>query len=668
VLITAKDDKTRGCSQGHRYDPHSIEYLDNRQNVLNVDWYRGCDANGTAGTLESTMGCVDLHHSLSRLSFEMWVSLPNQMDQALHKYTRQQSHTLMSRPMLLDDIMDWRSSFPGLRPIVDNWSLSNQCDIVLLDASFQLMTDFPPKFSKLGISLELDFLHPSGNNRMALAELTDWSCVTHLYRNGRLVKEAADDSCHVAGLGKVKPLFESKWWASTFTTLTEKKKRAEDSKNDAAVELADQSSQNFFRRLTLMQQISAGPAKTVQSHFGQAELPRHRRIAILLWRCSQAPPGSAGTTTWQKLIPPPDCNTSNVSVPASDFALHPLPMDTWADGPQITNLFESNHFCLEQHLPPYPVFSPRMEEEHCRDGFMTFKQDEISGFDTVYGPLDISTTQEQMLTHGHSLIKNDHFGLPAGELYPGLNEHGPHTTHHLFELYPWTNLEDPAESVPQPFHQYAELQQVAPHQRLSNSNVNTNQMPQLYLGTDEQHHPSPSRSQPEQRDPQPSWSPLDDEDEAVWAALIPESAMDDLGPHHSALPSTPPEQYSIPLQQPFTPPLAIGPASDQQVYEKTGQDSAQPAASNLQVYRGTLDSLLPDQDHVLVEGHHLPELHQVLSRQIQLALRATPIRGHHAKVEPDPADGGPLEVKTEQAQDWEELNERLDDDAFRTHE
>ena len=91
---------------------------------------------------------------------------------------------------------------------------------------------------------------------------------------------------------KVRPFFESKWWASTFTNLTEKRKRAEDSENDGAVELANEASRNFFKNLTVMQEIWAE-----QRGNGR------RRMGILLWRFSQATPPYVGTTTWQRLIP-----------------------------------------------------------------------------------------------------------------------------------------------------------------------------------------------------------------------------------------------------------------------------------------------------------------------------------------------------------------------------
>ena len=344
----------------HAYYTDSIEQMVRGQAPAssNAQIYR-------TGSVASNTNSVD-HHNLTRLSFEMWVSLPNQMDQALHNYTRLQSGNSTSGPKCLEDVRNWRTMFPSLRPIVETWPTSEPCDIVMLEAGFCLMEDFPPKFSKLGISLELDFLHPSSNNSASLAGLTDWSCTTHMYQHGRLIKEVTHDDCHVAGLGRVKPFFESKWWASTFTQLTEKRKIAEDSKSDGTLELANEASRNFFRGLTVMQEISARTKKGgVSKGIWTDAAPRPKRMAILLWRFSQTTADYVGTTMWQKLIPPPDRLSTNSPTPLMELGLPPLSMDSLMDSNHDMNLFDANTNFFPCLIPTTTTCSTRPWVTNC---------------------------------------------------------------------------------------------------------------------------------------------------------------------------------------------------------------------------------------------------------------------------------------------------------------
>jgi transcriptional enhancer factor len=115
----------------------------------------------------SAFGSSD-RHQISKLSFEMWVSLPEKMEEALHNYTQLQSNRSAAESMVLENIENWRSMYPRLDEIISHWTPSERCDIVMLDASFKLMPDFPPQGSKLGISLELDFTDPSHSNYRTL--------------------------------------------------------------------------------------------------------------------------------------------------------------------------------------------------------------------------------------------------------------------------------------------------------------------------------------------------------------------------------------------------------------------------------------------------------------------------------------------------------------------
>ena len=519
-------------------------------------------------------GFVD-KHNLTRLSFEMWVSLPNQMDQALHIYSRLQSSNATSLPIPLDDVTNWKVSFPSLRPIVDNWSIGDSCDIILLEASFRLMNDFPPKFSKLGISLELDFLHSSNNNGGSLAALDDWSCKTHMFRNGRFVKEVAHDDCHVAGVGKVKPFFESKWWASTFTNHTERRKMAEDSKSDGAIELANEYSRNFFRGLTVMQEISAQSSKGQSSKpVWSDHAPRRKRMAILLWKFRQAPDDFVGTTTWQKVIPPPERLSTNNQSLSTDMGLPALTMNSIMDGSNGENVFNTNDaFSSNGDQHNYALFNNNEGAAFYHDDFMDYRSGSMAGFEDAtfdLHPNQMTLDQDMDIT----------FDIPSHDL-SHLQTHPTHTTTNLFELPQLkkgaSELKESIHSIPQhdSFHEHDIHSSQQP---LAKFDMNTHKMLQAQLGTDD----DPFTTQPEQHSTEEtdkasknqapstqlqSHGYLDSEDEALRAALLAASAMSDLGSSNTSRdyhrPTSEPQHdpLYIPTSHPFTSPstLAVRP-------------------------------------------------------------------------------------------------------------
>ena len=514
---------------GHEYYSDSIAQMVQSHKSVGPNAYYG-SGNGTVSSqsygLPSNGGFVD-QHNLTRLSFEMWVSLPNVIDQALHTYTRLQSSSSTLAPMPVEDVRDWRRSFPSLRPIVENWSAADQCDIILLEASFQLMSDFPPRFSKLGISLELDFLHPSNNNAGSLANFSDWACVTHMFQHGRLDKKLAHEDCHVSGLGKVKPFFESKWWASTFTQLTEKRKMAEDSKNDAALDAANETSRNFFRGLTVMQEISADTMKGGMSNGIYTDpVPRRKRMAILLWKFSQAPAGYVGTTTWQKLIPPPHRTSTNSPTPLMDVSLPSLTMDSVVENGD-NELFTANQNFMSGTDSHYNMFTTGMDDELCQDGFMDYRPDMLSGFDALHSTFDIPSNSGNM---GQDL--NLPFDIPNHDL-PHLQDHIAPSTSNFFEVSSEPAKEEsrmtsclPQLSQHGSFHQNHDH---VNHQPLANFDMNTHQRLQAQLSTENRHR-SPVLHQPTSSRSTPSihHSPVDAEDEALRVALLAASAMSDL--------------------------------------------------------------------------------------------------------------------------------------------
>ena len=472
----------------------------------------------------------------------------------------------------------------------------DSCDIILLEASFQLMGDFPPKFSKLGISLELDFLHSSNNNGGSLAALDDWSCTTHMFQHGRLAKEVAHDDCHIAGVGKVKPFFESKWWASTFTQLTEKRKMAEDSKSDGAIELANEHSGNFFRGLTVMQEISAQSCKGQSSKdIWNDNPPRRKRMAILLWKFSQAPKDYVGTTTWQKVIPPTDRFSMNSSTTPMEMSLPALTMDSMLGSSNADNLFNTDSPFLPNGDPhQYALFSHQDTGGLYQDDFMDYRAGSMASFEDPAFDL-----QPSQVAIDHDM--NMAFDLQShgmSHIRPESND----ATTNFFELPQVkttdSDLKESIHSVPQ----HDSFSTHNSHQPLAKFDMNTHKMLQAQLGTDDdpfstQPEPPPSEEprspSKEQTDPAnlPTHSYLDEDDEALRAALLAASAMSDLGSQQPTYaPPNPSEQQQdplyIPTSHPFTSPSTL---------------AVRPPLQNHHSFTGT--SNVPN-DHNFLGSHH----------------------------------------------------------------
>ncbi|KAJ5679148.1 hypothetical protein N7462_007392 [Penicillium macrosclerotiorum] len=284
----------------------------------------------TLGSNMQDTGTKNIHG----FSFDMWVSAPhqaNRIDKALHAYTRLQGdlHLPIAPPMPLESVNGWRSSFPHVSSLLDDLNGPLDCDIILLEVNLQLMTDFPPSGSRLGIQLDLDFGHPTAGDVLMVNQMENWTCSTRLYEEGRELWETYHDLPKPQST-KVKPLFESSWWARLFTELTQDKRIAEDSGQPENVHATDERTRRFFRSLSAVQELRAVPPSSrrlsnqFQGHHGEES----ERMAILLWKFRQTRPGEVGTTTWRHLIPPPDRTTTNSPRPASGVDLPPLSLDS----------------------------------------------------------------------------------------------------------------------------------------------------------------------------------------------------------------------------------------------------------------------------------------------------------------------------------------------------
>ncbi|RMZ76391.1 hypothetical protein DV737_g4864, partial [Chaetothyriales sp. CBS 132003] len=421
-VLTTPDEKITTERSPHKYYSDSIERMVRDQRSGEVVTSYGCNGGSAfSPSYECTSdgGFVENHH-VTRLSFAMWVSLPDQMDQALHTYTRVQSSDSILGHMPLENVENWRSSFPSLQDIFDHsWTPTEECDIILLEASIELMGDFPPKFSKLGIALELDFRHPSNNNGAALANLARWTCLTQIFQNSRLDQRLSHQECDVAEVGKVKPFFESKWWAATFTQLTEKRKVAENLRsNAAAVGAANEARRNFFRGLTVTQEISAEIIEGTPSDAvcTSTQTRRRKRMAILLWRFSEAPSNFVGVTTWQKvMVPAAKRDFTNSSAPLVDMSLGSMNLGPANVGPMnrgqmnLGTVVDHGHggsmfktgdevFLSECAVQQYNAFDVSMGDGFCQDDFTDYRSEGLPCFELFQPSFDMPGTSSDLDT------------------------------------------------------------------------------------------------------------------------------------------------------------------------------------------------------------------------------------------------------------------------------
>lgn len=338
------------------------------------------------------------HYVLHSLSFYMRVSLAQDWDNALHNYTRLQSQSQASLPIPLEEIPNWRFDFPRLRHIIDEWPAGGRTEIVLLNTTFQLMDDFPPRRSKLGIDLELDFRIQDKESFMGFSmptNLTDWTCTTHVYGGGKQIQERTHEDCRLSEDGKIKPFFLSKWWASQFTSLTEARKRATESKDPNGINMNNAQVQNFFHKLSIMQEIWAVELSP------SGEKSCKVRVSILLWKFSLTPDGFVGSTTWQNLIPPPERFATNSPFPGdTGMELPTLALDTMMDDSPSQGFFDRNNQFLGQPNLSYDL-CPGTDDG---DSLMSYKPGILGGY--------------SQLDHGSSQLLSsnvDHLGRINGE-------------------------------------------------------------------------------------------------------------------------------------------------------------------------------------------------------------------------------------------------------------
>ncbi|ERF70841.1 hypothetical protein EPUS_02363 [Endocarpon pusillum Z07020] len=482
--------------------------------------------------------CTISGKRVTGVNFEMWMS-PNQsnMDKRLHDFTSLQTARDLPRcdPSPLEDVRDWRALYPCLAATLDGKGDVPEFDIIGIETSYKMMSDFPPPKATLGLRLELDF-GPSSRE-----ELYDWTCTTHIYRNGIPVKQASHYRLE-AKYGMIAPPFDSMWWALTFIDRMEQKKQAEESGKRDVYDAAQQRAQKFFSELTAVHEIRA---RSQADSSSQDQRPERRLVAALLWRFSMAPESFVGTTSWQRLLPPPARITTNSPAPDQrEMSLPPLAIDTIVGGlHHSTDLSATKDLLVGQPHDSFQDYEAVLDDPTAMLGHhdfeMAFKDDDIAHFASMQSSF-ISSTQNahdgssyptidhldyDIQLHGLSTPSHhDTFQPACSNIFEAqhinrndyLEDHQKQSQGHMYELH-------------QDFeHHIVDADDRTQRRPLANFDQNTHNMLQAQL-----REPRTDHSKPE-----------DAGDETLKAALAAASAMSDLGTSHAGLPLPPPHPSS----------------------------------------------------------------------------------------------------------------------------
>ncbi|KAK5446726.1 hypothetical protein LTS15_009659 [Exophiala xenobiotica] len=442
------DQKSGSQSQakGHKFHHHSLEQMDTIPHKMMGGYNQlpqhhqgfikeeAWDDNEDDTFSDSSVPVFFLaSYFVQQMHFEARVLPPpndSNQNRTLHQYTQLSSRKTRPKGLPLETLHNWRESFPRLHATMDELCTSNPCEIILLNSAFHLMDDFPPKHSKLGITLDLDFQCHDWPEMQHDREAKRWTVATHIYQNGVLLVPPSHEECYGSTEGLVKPFFQSAWWASTLTALTDEKKMAKDSKDAAATKLANDRSREFFAGLTIMQEIFA--LRYMMGENLNTKKQKPRRAAILLWKFTQASSPSTASTTWQPLMLPepvgePSGNSPKMS--ASAMELPPLPMDTMVDYVDSVEEDSASHFQQEFTFGMLPI---AMDHELCQDEYMAFDYPHKTRADQTESSFHIPMSHEYMANNNFSPAQGI-FGFSHTDYHPMTASHAVESGN-IFEL------------------------------------------------------------------------------------------------------------------------------------------------------------------------------------------------------------------------------------------
>lgn len=235
--------------------------------------------------------------TIQRIQLEMNIHVPilsghKPRYEICHNYTRIQSET-GARPTTLEEVRGLISKFTEFNPDEPD---QLDCEFVLLDATFDITDQRPPKNSRLGIDFNL-FISSS-------TRYTNWRYETRFYEKGISKKQHSaglDDSGSYGTEIRLNIPLESSWWVDVFSKISDRRCEKLASSNQQEIQQEEKNARRYLRELTVTQQISATNTSNQKS----------RRFAVLLWSFGQTRQGEAAVTTWRRIYQPsksPDVN------------------------------------------------------------------------------------------------------------------------------------------------------------------------------------------------------------------------------------------------------------------------------------------------------------------------------------------------------------------------
>lgn len=456
---------------------------------------------------------------ITGVNFEMWMS-PNQsnMDKKLHDFTSLQSARDLPRcdPSPLENVRDWRSLYPCLAASVNGQNYMPKFDIIMVETSYKLMSDFPPPKATLGLRLELDL------GQKCRDELFDWTCTTHIYRNGVPVKQPSYHRLE-ARWGTVAPPFDSMWWALTFIDKVEQKKQGAEAGKRDVCSARQETAQEFFSQLTAVHEIRARS----QSGPGfQGQRLERELVAVLLWKFSIAPETYVGTTSWQRLLPQPGRDTINSPSPTQqDLCLPPLAIDAIVDGLHHRTEVEDNKDLLDGQLDTgYGEYHPALNDPDAllnhHDFEWTFKEEDIAKYSSLH-PSFMPSSHQEHESHSFASLANFDYdvqlhGLPT----PSQHEMYSPTSNNIFESQHVSRNDLPEQYPRQPQSHGCVHQQELEH------GVDSTPRRRPLVNFD---HTAHDMLQAQLAEPGMEQHKQEDDEETLRAALAAATAMSDLG-------------------------------------------------------------------------------------------------------------------------------------------
>ncbi|MCJ1224697.1 hypothetical protein MMC12_001342 [Toensbergia leucococca] len=280
--------------------------------------------------------------SIHRIEFEMYIISPdlgNQPRRILHSYTSIQSE-IGSVAKALDDMEDWRTMYPQLSSTEEDGHLNSE--VILLDAGFDLLTDHPPRRSKLGVHFFVNIARG--------VDYRNWGHTTRFYNQASREQgspvhsswkhEARSSQVAHTDSVRVEMSLDSEWLVDQFVILIERRRAAAAEGHSSALDREEEYACRYLREMSVMQEIWATP---------QGAEASPQRMAILLWRFRKTESGTAATTTWRKLTLPP-LPQHMLNTPISTLPQPPLTFETTLSDPQAQGIYQTHYFPPHQNL------------------------------------------------------------------------------------------------------------------------------------------------------------------------------------------------------------------------------------------------------------------------------------------------------------------------------